>query len=59
MIQFNCILGMVRLNKHPVLTLLVRMGGPEVVFISILTRRSGEGEAVTHTYTKEGARYAK
>ena len=46
-------------EKHPVLTLLVRMGGPGVVFISILPRRSGEVEAVTHPYTKGGARYAK
>ena len=59
MIQFNCVLGMVRLNKHPVLTLLVMMGGPGVVFLSILPQRSGEGKAVTQPYTKGGARYAK
>ena len=59
MIQFNCVLGMVRLKKHLVLTLLVRMGGPGVVFISILPRQSGEVEAVAHPYTKGGARYAK
>ena len=59
MIQFNCVLGMVWLNKHPFLTLLVSMGGPGVVFISILTQRSGEWKSVTQPYIKVGAIYAK
>ena len=59
MIQFNFVLGMVRLNKHQVLTLLVSMRGPGVVFVSILPRRIGERKTVTHTYTKGGAIYSK
>ena len=59
MIKLNCVLGVVRLNKHPVLTLLVRMGGPGLIFVSILPQRSGEVKAVTLPYTKGGARYAK
>ena len=59
MIQLDCVLGIVQLNKHPVLTLLGSMGGPGVEIESISPQRSVKGKAVTNPYTKGGARYVK